>query len=362
MIGVYLHIPFCAQKCPYCDFYSTKWRIDAEERFLAAMKREISRYAAENIAADTLYFGGGTPSLIRPQTIAALIQSVKEIFLLSDDAEITLECNPCTVTPARAAAWKEAGVNRVSLGMQSANAEELKLLGRRHTPTQVKTAVDTLQSAGIHNLSLDLMLAVPRQTRESLQNTLDFAVTLPVQHISAYLLQIEPGTPFAGSPLISDCPSEDDAAVMYLQTVETLKNAGFAQYEISNFARAGFESRHNLKYWRCEEYLGFGSAAHSFFHGKRFCYPESLKAFTADAPQVEVTLGGSAEEYAMLRLRLSEGVSLHEFSHRGGDASLLQKRAEKFRQAGLLTCEADRVALTEKGFLLSNTVIGDLLF
>ncbi len=362
MIGIYLHVPFCAQKCPYCDFYSQPWRIDIEERFFAAMKREITRYAAQKIPADTLYFGGGTPSLIRPQTIAALIRTVKESFLLSADAEITLECNPCTVTPPRAAAWKEAGVNRASLGMQSANAEELRLLGRRHSPAQIQTAVETLHRAGIHNISLDVMLAVPRQTKQSLQDTLSFALRLPIQHISAYLLQIEPGTPFADSPLLADCPSEDDTAAMYLQTIQTLKNAGFTQYEISNFARAGFTSRHNLKYWRCEEYLGFGPAAHSFFDGKRFSYPEDLQAFIEGVSFGGVSYGGDAEEYAMLRLRLSEGLLLDDFAQRGGDVSSLRRRAEKFRLAGLLSCSADRVSLTEKGFLLSNTIISDLLF
>lgn len=362
MLGIYVHVPFCAKKCPYCDFYSVPWRIPLEEQYLAAVKRDMLQYKNRALTADTLYFGGGTPSLIQPQTVAACIKAVKENFILSDNAEITLECNPCTVTKDRAEAWAKAGINRVSLGMQSADGAELKLLGRKHSSDTVKTAVGLLRQTGINNISLDLMLALPHQTKEMLDVSIDFAASLKVQHISAYLLQIEPGTPFAESKEIEFCPDEDETAEMYLHTVNALVAHGYEQYEISNFSLPGYQSRHNNKYWEYEPYLGFGPAAHSFFDGKRFSYPADIARYIQSG---DVEYGDSesdADEFAMLQLRLTKGLSFADHTAHGGDVTLLKSNCCKYKNSGLISLSEDRVALTPRGFLLSNALISELLF
>lgn len=363
MIGVYIHVPFCAQKCPYCDFYSTQWRIPTEEAYVEAIRRDLKKYAAQKPAADTLYFGGGTPSLIQPQSIAAMIDAVKANFDLSPDAEITLECNPCTVTEKRAAAWASAGINRVSLGMQSAHKAELKLLGRRHSPNMVAEAVTALRHAGIQNISLDIMMALPHQTVDQILATIDFAASLQVQHISAYLLQIEEGTPFAKSDEIRFCPDEDQAAEMYLSAVNCLESHGYKQYEISNFALPGFQSRHNNKYWNSVDYLGFGPAAHSFYQGKRFSYPPDLSAYLHGCETVSDPEESASDhtEYAMLRLRLSEGLYFDEYQKRGGDPQQLIRRCQKYEVAGLLSFDEHHVALNANGFLISNALIADII-
>ncbi len=360
MLGIYIHVPFCAKKCPYCDFYSVPWRIALEEEYEKAVKRDLAKY--KGLSADTLYFGGGTPSLIRPQTIASLIKAVKEQFILTEDAEITLECNPCTVTKDRAMLWTDAGINRVSLGMQSADNGELKLLGRKHAPDTVKTAVRLLKEAGIHNISLDLMLALPHQSMEMVKQSIAFAASLDVTHISAYMLQIEPGTPFAESEEIRFCPDEEQTADIYLQTVDLLAQYGFAQYEISNFAKPGHQSRHNNKYWEYEPYLGFGPAAHSFYDGKRFSYPPDLTRYCKEG-RIEVEQSESdADEFAMLQLRLTKGLRFADYKARGGDDTALKARCQKYQNTGLIELSDQKINLTPKGFLISNALIAALLF
>lgn len=361
MIGIYIHVPFCAQKCPYCDFYSVPWRIPLEEQYLSAVRRDLRSYADRNLSADTLYFGGGTPSLIQPQSIAALIREVKQNFRLAPNSEITLECNPCTVTAKRAGLWAEAGINRVSLGMQSSSAPELRMLGRKHSPDMVKNAVQLLRKAGISNISLDVMLALPHQTTEMISATIDFAASLQVQHISAYLLQIEPDTPFARSQQIAFCPDDDEAASMYLHAVERLASHGYAQYEISNFARHGFESKHNNKYWEYAPYLGFEPAAHSFFDGKRSSYPSDLTAYLTDGKVEYSDLESDAAEFAMLQLRLTKGLSFSDYAAHGGDVSALKRQISRYQNTNLLLASDSRVRLTPQGFLLSNALMADLL-
>lgn len=361
MLGLYIHVPFCAKKCPYCDFYSVPWRIPLEEQYLTALKRDFAQYKQRDLTADTVYFGGGTPSLIRPQTIAAILTALRENFTITPDAEITLECNPCTVTPSRAAQWAAAGINRVSLGMQSASEPELKLLGRRHSPDMVKDAVDMLRDAGIHNISLDIMMALPHQTSKQLRHTIDFAASMQVQHISAYLLQIEPGTPFAESEEIQFCPDEDTTAQMYRDAVQRLASHGYQQYEISNFARPGFESRHNNKYWLSEPYLGFGPAAHSFFDGRRFAYPDDLMRYIQSGAVEYEDAVPDAFEYAMLRLRLVKGLNFADYASRGGDVARLKANCRRYQRTGLIECSETDLHLTPEGFLVSNALIAELL-
>lgn len=363
-IGIYIHIPFCAKKCPYCDFYSVGYHKGLAEEYVRALTADMERYRGKGIAADTLYFGGGTPSLIPPEMIARLTETAEECFGL-ENAEITLEANPNTISSQRISAFRRAGINRISLGMQSSEQRELEALGRSHTASRAAQAVETAYEGGISNISLDVMLGTPGQTRESILHTLEFAVSLPVSHLSAYLLKVEPETAYWNSPILKECADEQEQADIYLETVSFLEQHGFGQYEISNFAKPGKESRHNLKYWRCEEYLGFGPAAHSYFGGKRYGNPRDIAGYIA-APgrnaRVTDEAPGDPEEKVMLGLRLTEGVPLEWFGELPeGEYGKLIRECGLLENAGYLSLAQGKITLTPKGFLLSNTIIAELL-
>lgn len=367
MTGIYVHVPFCVSKCPYCDFYSlplSSVDADMRARYAAAVVREMERY--DGVCADTLYFGGGTPSLLGGENLAAVIAAARKRFSLSDDAEVTLEANPADDLYETLAAFAAAGGNRLSLGMQASSADRLKTLGRRHTPRDVARTVADARRAGITNLSLDLMLAVPGQDAAAVAADVETCAALGVQHVSAYLLKIEEGTPFEKMRDTLSLPDDDAAAELYLTAVAALEKAGFAQYEISNFSKAGFESRHNLKYWTGEPYLGFGPAAHSFFGGKRFFYPRDLAAFMAGggtvAEEDDALPAGSEEEFALLRLRLTAGLSVAAFKERFKKAlpPAWIARARTLPPT-LLRVTGAGIALTPAGFLISNTLIAHIL-
>ena len=366
-VGLYLHIPFCRGKCPYCDFYSLPAEEERMERYTRALCARMEAAAARfPRRAATLYFGGGTPSLLGAERLCRLISCAGQLFSLRG-GEITLEANPGAVTAQELRELSAAGVNRVSLGLQSAAEEETAFLGRRHTLQDVENAVAWCRAAGVENISLDLMLGLPGQTRETLGRSIGFCAALEVPHLSAYLLKIEPGTPFAKNHAERLCPDEDEQAELYLFAVEELERRGWKQYEISNFARPGFEGRHNLTYWDCREYLGLGPAAHSFLEGKRYFYPRDLEGFLAlSGPEmgwVEAGPGGSREEYAMLRLRLAEGLRRRDAAARfgGWDAGEIFRRAEPYVRAGLMAREDDRLFFTPRGFLLSNSILARIL-
>ena len=265
--GLYIHIPFCKNKCPYCDFYSVKY---CEGEAAEYCSRVISQMKDFDGEFDTVYFGGGTPSVIPEELIGKLLSEAKKHFTIDPNSEITIECNPSKDLKESFKLYKSYGINRVSLGMQSAVDKERFALGRSAGKAQVEKAVFDAKNAGIENISLDLMLGTPKQTIDSLDETFDFIDKMNVKHISAYMLKIEEGTKFFEMQNRLELPSDDEVSQMYLKTVETLAQLGFAQYEISNFAKDGFESRHNLKYWLLDDYLGLGKSAHSFWQGKRF--------------------------------------------------------------------------------------------
>lgn len=346
--GLYIHVPFCGAKCPYCDFYS----LTGEEGQMDAYVREICRRLKGLTGRfGTLYFGGGTPCLLGGARLGAMTEAAAP--LLAEGAEITVEVNPGEWEGDFFQILYASGVNRVSIGMQSAREEELRLLGRRHDFSQVERTALAARAAGIDNLSVDLMLAIPGQTRQSLRRTIEQIERLRVRHVSAYLLKIEEGTPFAARRLC--LPDEEETCALYNLACRELEKLGFAQYEISNFAFPGFESRHNLKYWNGEAYLGLGPSAHSFYEGRRFHYPRSLTDFLADLPPVDDGPGGDYEEYAMLRLRLTEGLL-------GDIPPAYRKRAERLEKAGLTRVTPSGISLTREGFLLSNAVIGEILY
>lgn len=349
-IGLYIHVPFCVRKCRYCDFYSVT-DLSLTDLYTSAVIRNIKAYG---YGFDTVYFGGGTPSLLTPQQIGAILSAAE----IASDAEISMECNPNSVTENYLREVRNAGVNRLSFGVQSFDDNELKMLGRLHDSEQAAAAIETAKKVGFDNISADLMLAVSGQTFESLRRSLDAVAKLPLTHISAYMLKVEEGTPLAADEkLLSQIPDEDDTADMYLEAVRKLAETGFEQYEISNFARVGFECRHNLKYWRCEEYLGVGPAAHSFVDGNRFACPKDLGKFISSEIQENVNPdeGGSAEEKAMLALRLvKEGLSLAEYPE-------AEKRGEMLIKNGLLKKEKGTLRLTPEGCLVSNQIICRLI-
>ncbi|MBQ3161116.1 MAG: radical SAM family heme chaperone HemW [Oscillospiraceae bacterium] len=349
-IGLYIHVPFCVRKCRYCDFYSVT-DLSLTDLYTSAVIRNIKAYG---YSFDTVYFGGGTPSLLNPKQIGAILSAAE----IAPDAEISMECNPNSVTENYLREVHNAGVNRLSFGVQSFDDTELKMLGRLHDSEQAVTAIETAKKVGFDNISADLMLAVSGQTFESLRRSLAAVAKLPLTHISAYMLKVEEGTPLAADEdLLSKIPDEDDTADMYLEAVRKLDEAGFEQYEISNFARDGFECRHNLKYWRCEEYLGIGPAAHSFIDGARFACHKNLNKFISSEIQKTITLdeGGSAEEKAMLALRLvKEGLPIEAYPEN-------EKRAEMLIRNGLLKKEKGTLRLTPEGCLVSNQIICHLL-
>lgn len=366
-VGLYLHVPFCARKCPYCDFYSVGYSKDAAEAYIAAVIRNMTRYRQEYglIRVDTVFAGGGTPALLPLSFWGQIMQAAGHCFNIDSDAEITLETNPNLGTKERMLELKSAGFNRVSLGVQSMNPEELLHLGRQHTPHQGAAAVQNAFDAGFAEISADLMLGTIGQTMESLEDTIIRLTALPLTHVSAYMLQVEAGTPYAENPEITALiPCEEVTADLYLKAVELLTRRGFPQYEISNFAAPGHESRHNLHYWLCEEYIGIGPSAHSFFDGRRYEVPRSLEDFVKSSLQDEHVAQndvGGFVEYAMLRLRLQEGLDLQECHYLFGiDHRVIAATAQVLEGLGLLTVDRWRIRLTPKGCLVSNAVIGRL--
>ena len=339
--GLYFHIPFCKSKCPYCDFYSVKYSVPAAQQYCRALLEVLRQY---NGSFDTVYFGGGTPSVMEPALLGEILQAAREHFDIAPDSEITVECNPSKDLRGAFLQYRGFGINRISLGMQSAVDRERFALGRSAGRAQVTKAIDDARAAGFTNISLDLMLGTPHQTLASLDESFDFIDKMQVQHVSAYLLKIEPGTKFFDLRDRLALPDEDTVAEMYLKTVQTLEQIGLAQYEISNFARPGFESRHNTKYWRLIPYLGIGKSAHSFWEGKRFYYDR-------DWQLIQDGDGGTDDERILLGLRLREGI----------DKTLVHKPYRAYVAMGLMTETVQKIALTPQGLLVSNTIINALL-
>ena len=369
-IGLYIHIPFCVSKCPYCDFHSsaigTPLQVQARlDAYADALLRSMNGWADRlPVTADTLYFGGGTPSLMGGERLARVIGEAQRLFGLQD-AEITMEANPADDLADTLAAFAAAGGNRLSLGMQSAVPTELALLGRRHTPDDVARTMADARRAGIDNISLDVMLGVGGQTVATACHSVDVAAELGATHLSAYLLKIEPNTPYGACPP-PDLPSEDDTVDLYLAAFERMEHHGYHQYEISNASLPGRESRHNLKYWQSLPYLGIGPAASSCVGGKRFTYPRDTAAFVVGCDPVEDPCEGaavgSAEEYAFLRLRLTEGLSAADFAARFGKALPAEWVKNALALPTSLVVADDRgIRLTRDGFLLSNTLISRII-
>ncbi len=368
-LGIYIHIPFCIKKCNYCDFCSfPSINDETKQRYVDALCREIRLWSdrAKDRAVDTVYFGGGTPTLLTVSQFKKIIDTVKENFCVSDNAEITTECNPATADGEYLKELRSLGFNRISLGVQSANDRELALLGRVHTFSDAKKAFYDARRAGFENISVDLMFGIPEQTEESFKNTLDEIFKLSPEHVSAYSLIVEPGTPFFANYKKLVLPDEDSEYNMYTGAVEAMEQRGLHRYEISNFAATGRESLHNLKYWRREEYLGFGITAHSFFNDERYENTSELDAYingAYTAASRKILPNEAVNEYVMLKMRLSEGIDENTFEDLFGIefGNTFGEALERFVCAGLVVREGGRCAFTDSGFYLSNSVLSEIL-
>lgn len=358
-LGIYVHVPFCRQKCVYCDFYSLPRREEDMDAYAAALQAQLAETDFSGYEADTVYFGGGTPSYLGHRRLTALLEAAAAACPIAPDAEITLEANPDSAgDPDALSALRRAGFNRVSLGMQSADDGELRAIGRVHTAAQVRAAVEAARRAGFDNLSLDLIYGLPGQRLPRWRENLSAAAGLRPEHLSCYGLKAEPGTPLYARR--ETLPGDGAQADMYLEAVDFLESRGYRQYEISNFAKPGRESRHNLKYWTLKEYAGFGPGAHSDFRGRRYAWARDLEAFLRGGTPLSedraMTPRDREAERLMLSLRLVRGLDLAEWERFSALPFLSRCEA-----AGYAVREGSRWRLTPRGFLVSNSIIGALL-
>lgn len=373
-LGIYIHVPFCRSKCEYCDFYSlggSRERV-LIEGYLDAVCAHIKETAAlaPGYKVDTVYFGGGTPSFLGWEGLTRILSEVRRRFDVVAEAEITFEANPDSVTDKLLRRLKAEGFNRISLGVQTDNDDLLKKLGRPHNYRQAVHAVELARARGFANISLDLIYGLPGQSLEQWEQTLEHVLELAPEHISCYGLKVEEGTPLWSYRDEANLPDDDTQADMYLSAIRILKEKGYAQYEISNFARRGLRSRHNLKYWTGGEYLGFGPSASSDFAGKRFTAEADLVGYIDGIQQGSAILsecqtlpaGERAGEYLMLRLRTSDGIEAGEYSRRFLlPFEPLQTLMEKYYAQDLAVMDSGRWHLTPRGFLVSNTILVELL-
>ncbi|MCD8390474.1 MAG: radical SAM family heme chaperone HemW [Firmicutes bacterium] len=365
--GLYVHIPFCVRKCRYCDFTSFSGADSRFDAYLSALEAEAGEYRGADIG--TVFIGGGTPSILSAEQLTRLFHIISANFNLTDTAEFTVEANPGTLTPQKAAALKNGGVNRVSMGAQSFNDTELKFLGRIHDAQTAYESAALLHKSGFNNINIDIMTSVPAQTRESLLETLKTAVSLPITHISAYSLILEKGTPLCDdykngkfAPLDDDFDRDN-----FDMLTDFLETAGFHRYEISNFAKDGYECAHNKKYWRCEEYIGIGLAAHSYIDGARFYNTSDMESYlngdfhSGDVERLSVS--DMMSEFMMMGLRMTRGVSADDFFKRFSRSiiSVYEKPLKKFLQNGLMHEKNGRYMLSRRGLDVSNSIMCEFI-
>ena len=373
-LGIYIHIPFCRSKCQYCDFYSIGGSRDPRlvDNYIQALMvhfKETGPRAADYLV-DTVYFGGGTPSFFGADNLRRIFAELQHRFRVDRDAEISFEANPDSVSSGLLKKLRAEGFNRISLGVQSDRDEMLKKLGRPHSYEQARTAVQLARACGFENISVDLMYGLPDQTAAQWEETLRHVLHLRPEHMSCYGLKVEEGTPLWTWKDEANLPSDQVQAEMYLRTVDILEAAGYRQYEISNFAKPGFESRHNLKYWMGDEYIGFGPAAASDFAGKRYTYNADIQNYIRGVLKQDLPILSECEtipareragEYIMLRLRTTRGISPEEYEKNYlMPFEPLLDAIVPLAQKGLFVQDGDRWVLTPTGFLVSNQIIGRL--
>ena len=363
-LGIYIHIPFCASKCSYCDFYSLSGCDHLMPEYQKALIEHIreSSHSIKSYEVDSIYFGGGTPSFYGADRLVQVLDQLKLNGNVRLDGEISVECNPDSLSPTALKLMRQEGVNRISIGVQATDNNLLKLIGRRHSFQQAQKAFRDARQAGFDNISLDLMYGLPSQTRRDWADTLSKIVEMHPEHISCYGLKLEPGTKmyreYKDSPIL---PDDDEQADMYSYAAEMLERYGYKQYEISNFSAPGFESRHNLKYWNMDDYISFGPGAHSCVGNIRYSYIKDLREYIAGVHRKvsivdeyeEITPLERAVEYVMLGMRTSRGISRYDY---------VTRTQCDWRPIGqVLEAFKERYAFTVPGFLISNTLIGIML-
>ena len=374
-LGLYIHIPFCEHKCDYCDFYSIT-KFDDYVRFVDTMLLQMEDYSqkATEYTVDTIYIGGGTPTVLPVKRMLELIDGIHRNFNVSDNVEFTMEANPATVDRKMLKKYRKAGVNRLSFGLQSAIDEELKSLSRIHTFEEFVDSYELAKEAGFDNINVDLMYGIPHQTKHSLGYSLEQVCDLEPKHISLYGLKIEEGTPFFERKEKLSLPDEDSEYEMYKYAIDYLAFRGYRQYEISNFSVNGYKCRHNLKYWNCQEYIGIGPAAHSYFKDRRFSYKRNVAMFMDALEYVDsgvdiieedyiVTPEEKVDEYIMLNLRLTDGINTNEFKELFGKdfGEMFAKELKLYVDNGFMDFRNGHYFFTEKGMYVSNYILATFM-
>nr|WP_330360657.1 radical SAM family heme chaperone HemW [Blautia obeum] len=369
-LELYVHIPFCVRKCQYCDFLSGPSDEETKDRYIEALLKEIrAAEHTEDYEIVSVFIGGGTPSALKAEAIASIMRTLQEKFFFCEDAEVTIEANPGTVDPEKLTIYRNVGINRLSLGLQSTDAEELKLLGRIHSYEEFLKSYEWAREAGFSNINIDLMFAIPGQTGEAWRQHLYQVAELNPEHISAYSLIIEEGTPFAEQNL--DLPDEDTEYQMYEDTAEILERYGYRQYEISNYAKQGYMCRHNAGYWQRLEYLGFGLGASSLYGGMRFSNTHQMQEYlkesrNPDQIRKDVTVlsrNEQIEEFMFLGLRMTEGISEKKFEENFNVRlmDIYGDILQKYEETGFMEHIETKWRLTRKGIHVSNHILADFL-
>lgn len=366
-LGIYVHIPFCKRKCAYCDFISFSGKARLIEKYVEALKREINKckIGKEDYMVKTIYFGGGTPSFIESKYIVEILEAIKEKFNISKNAEITIEINPGTVTEEKLKDYYEVGINRISFGLQSTNSQLLKLVGRIHSYSSFLEGYNLARKTGFKNINVDLMIGLPVQTLKDVQKDLSRIIELNPEHVSVYSLIVEEGTRIEEKIKNKELylPSEKLERKMYWEVKKKLEEAGYIHYEISNFAKAGYESKHNLSCWNQEEYLGFGLAAHSYFNNVRYSNTDDFEEYF-DWPEnskiihERQTDEDKQKEFMLLGLRKIEGVAISDFKNKfiENPIYLYRETLNKLVTQGLIEVDIDSIKLTNRGIDLANLV------
>ena len=371
-IGIYIHIPFCMKKCYYCDFISYPDKINLQEQYIESLKKEIENRKEElkNTYISTIYIGGGTPSYIEEKYIKDILDKIKEVDTDNNEKEITIEVNPGTVNQEKLKTYKKIGINRLSIGLQSTNNEELKTIGRIHTYEQFIDTYKLARKEEFKNINIDLMLGLPNQKIQDLKQTMQKIIDLKPEHISVYSLIIEEGTIIEKKIRNKELnlPDEELERQMYWYTKNTLEINGYKQYEISNFSKKGFESKHNLNCWKQKEYLGFGVAAHSYLNKTRYSnicnieeYIKNIQNGNQSKNKIihEIqTIEEQKKEYMLLGLRTIEGIKIQEFKEKFAQNPILifRKELEKLVKENLINIDGDNIKLTNKGLDFANIV------
>ncbi|MBQ4116304.1 MAG: radical SAM family heme chaperone HemW [Clostridia bacterium] len=373
-LGLYIHIPFCEHKCDYCDFYSVT-KFNDYVRYTDALLLQMEDFSekASDYIVNTIYIGGGTPTVLPVKRMLEIIDGIYRNFNVAENVEFTMEANPATVNKKTLKNYI-AGVNRLSFGMQSAIDEELAALSRIHTFEEFVNSYNMAKKAGFENINVDIMYGIPGQTQRSLGYTLEQVCDLEPTHISLYGLKIEEGTPFFEKKDKLELPDEDTEYDMYKYSVDYLRFRGYWQYEISNFSKDGFKCKHNLKYWNCQEYLGLGPAAHSYFSDRRFSYKRSVPMFMDALEYVDaginileedyaITPEERVDEYIMLKLRLTEGINVNEFKYSFNKdfSQMFEKELKLYIDNGFMEFKNGHYYFTTKGMYVSNYILSTFM-